>query len=77
MNKFKLLIKSMTVALTDYDKRSNHEKSFKDLTVKFDKKSLSFRDNSKFKDKHCDHCDRKSHVKQTCFYLNLKLRSDD
>lgn len=67
----------MIVVLTNHDKRLNYKKSFKDLIIKFNKKSLFSRNNNKFKNKHCDHYDRKNHVKQTCFYLNLKFRLND
>ncbi len=44
INKFKLLINDITIALVDHDKRSNQEKnfSFKSMITQFDDKKLKF-----------------------------------
>jgi len=76
INKFKLLINDMTIALVDHDKRSNQEKnfSFKSMIAQFDdKKPKFFRKRSK----KCAHCEQESYSEQNCWHLHLNLRSDE
>lgn len=76
INNFILLIKSMIIALTDHNKRINHEKTFKSLTVKF-KKKFNFRNNNQIRINYCKHCCSLNHTKEKCFFLNFKLRSEE
>lgn len=82
INKLKLNIDDMIIALIDYAKRFNQKKdfSFKSMIFKTNKRKFknSSRNSSKSRkslNKTCSHCDRKSHIKQKCFHLNSKLSS--
>ncbi len=81
INKFKLLIDEMTIALVDHDKRANEEKnfSFKSMIAQFDEKKRKFESNKfrKESNKICSHCEQTSHDQQKCWYLHSNLRSDD
>ncbi len=76
INKFKLLINDMTIALVDHDKRSNQEKnfSFQSMIAQFDDKKLKF---FRKKSKKCAHCKQESHSEQNCWLLHLKLRLNE
>ncbi len=65
INKFKLLINDMTIALVNHDKRSNQEKnfSFQSMIAQFDDKKLKF---FRKKLKKCAHCKQESHSEQNC-----------
>ena len=70
INKFKLLIDEMTIALVDHDKRANEEKnlSFKSMMTQFDDKKRKFENNSEFQreSKKCAHCEQENHSEQSC-----------
>ena len=76
INKFKLLINDMTIALVNHDKRSNQEKnfSFQSMIAQFDDKKLKF---FRKKSKKCAHCKQESHSEQNCWLLHLKLRLNE
>jgi len=65
INKFKLLINDMIIALVDHDKQSNQEKnfSFKSMMTQFDDKKLKF---FRKRLKKCAHCKQESHSEQNC-----------
>ncbi len=76
INKFKLLIDDMIIALVDHDKWSNQEKnfSFKSMITQFDdKKSKFFWKRSK----KCAHCKQEDHNEQNCWHLHLNLHSNE
>jgi hypothetical protein len=64
--------------LDDYAKRTNYEEGSgsKSLVANFGNKSSKSRDNSRSRNKHCDHCDRRGHVRPDCYYLVPKLRPE-
>ncbi len=65
INKFKLLINKMIIALIDHDKWMNEEKnfSFKSMITQFDEKKRKFESNKfqKESNKICSHCKQTSH----------------
>ncbi len=62
INKFKLLINEMIIALINHNKWANEENnfSFKSIITQFNKKKLNFRNNSKIR-KYFFHCEQKNH----------------
>ncbi len=76
INKFKLLIDNMTIALVDHDKWSNQQKNFnfKSMITQFENKKLKF---FRKRSKKCAHCEQESYSEQNCWHLHLNLRSDE
>ncbi len=76
INKFKLLINDMTIALVNHDKWSNQKKnfSFKSMIAQFDDKKLKF---FRKRLKKCTHCEQENHSEQNCWHLHLNLHSDE
>ncbi len=71
----------MTIALVNHDKQVNEEKnlSFKSMIAQFDDKKRKFKNNSKFQRelKKCAHCKQENHSEQSCWFLHLKLHSNE